>query len=70
MTEKKKPTIDEQLKTLEEILKELESEDITLEASLKAFEKGVKCVRETRAMLEDAEKQLKLLTEGDPDDDF
>lgn len=60
----KELTIDERLKALEQVIKTLESEDISLEDALKEFEKGVSLVKESREILDGIEKKLKILTEG------
>ncbi|MBR0086318.1 MAG: exodeoxyribonuclease VII small subunit [Lachnospiraceae bacterium] len=60
----KELTIDERLKALEQVIKTLESEDISLEDALKEFEKGVVLVKESREILDGIEKKLKILTEG------
>ena len=60
----KELTIDERLKALEQVIKTLESEDISLEDALKEFEKGVGLVKESREILDGIEKTLKILTEG------
>ncbi|MBQ1377503.1 MAG: exodeoxyribonuclease VII small subunit [Lachnospiraceae bacterium] len=60
----KELTIDERLKALEQVIKTLESEDISLEDALKEFEKGVGLVKESREILDGIEKKLKILTEG------
>ena len=68
MTEEKKPTIEENLKSIEDIIAVLEKGDMDLSDSLKAFEEGVRLVRESDELLLGAEKQLKILT-GEEDND-
>ena len=60
----KELTIDERLKALEQIIRTLESGDISLEDALKEFESGVILVKESREILDGIEKKLKILTEG------
>ena len=60
----KKVSVEENLKELEGIVKQMESGELTLEESLAAFEKGVKLVRESNEALGEAEKQIRILTEG------
>ena len=64
MSEEKKGSIAENLAELERITKSMESGELTLEESLKAFEKGVKLIRESNEYLGEAEKQIRILTEG------
>lgn len=52
------------LKELEQIVKQLESGDISLDESLKKFEKGIELYRECRQTLQQAEKKIKILNEN------
>jgi exodeoxyribonuclease VII small subunit len=49
------------LKNLEEIVKELEEGDLTLEQSLERYEKGITFARFCRGKLEEAEKRIEML---------
>ncbi len=49
------------LKRLEEVVKKLESGDLTLEESLKSFEEGVKHAGFCSRKLDEAEKRVELL---------
>lgn len=49
---------------LEDIVKKLESGDISLEDSLKLFEKGVTLSKKCQKMLDDAEKKVSVLLSG------
>lgn len=60
MAEKKK-TFEENLSRLEEIVKELEDESLTLEKSVKLYEEGVKLAGKCSLELEAAERKIKLL---------
>ena len=51
------------IKALEKIVKDLESGDLSLEQSLKTFEKGIKLTRECQGELEKAELKVKKLVE-------
>jgi len=51
------------LQQLEGIINTLEQEDTSLEASLVAFEKGVKLARDGQKTLASAEQQVSLLLE-------
>jgi exodeoxyribonuclease VII small subunit len=61
------PAFEESLSELETIVAALEKGDLTLEASLGAFERGVNLTRACREALEHAEQRVRILTEGRPD---
>lgn len=52
---------EEALKQLEEIVQKLESEELSLEDSLKKFEEGIKLSRICRKKLEEIEKKVQVL---------
>ena len=49
------------LENLEEIVSSMESGELTLEDSLKAFETGIKLTRECQTALKDAEQKVRVL---------
>lgn len=49
------------LHQLEQLVERMESGDISLEESLKAFEQGIKLTRECQTMLEQAEQKIQML---------
>ena len=51
------------LKDLEKIVEDLESGDLSLEESLKSFEKGIKLTRQCHGELEKAELTVQKLVE-------
>ena len=53
------------LAELEVIINEMESGDLSLEDSLKYFEKGVKLHRQCHSALTDAEHRVNILSEED-----
>ena len=53
------------LKKLEEIVKELEEGELSLEQSLERYEKGVNLARFCSAKLEEAEKRIEMLQKKD-----
>lgn len=55
---KKKPTFEEQLEQLEQIVKRLEQGDIPLEEALDQFQDGVKLSQRLQNTLSNAEKTL------------
>ena len=60
-TRKPKLDLDQSLVKLEELVGELEEGSLTLEASLKIFEEGVKLTRECQKMLDKAEQKVRVL---------
>ena len=58
----KSPSVEENLKAIGEIVSRLESGDLTLEESLKQYEKGVKLVRSTNESLTKAEERIQILS--------
>ena len=55
-------TFEESMTELENIVTKLEAGDITLDASLELFEKGIKLAKTCQKKLDDAEKKVKILT--------
>lgn len=62
---KKDMKFEEALASLEDIVKKLESNSFSLDESLGAFEDAVKLVKLCNRKLEDAEKRVRILTEGE-----
>lgn len=58
---KKHKDFESALVELEGLIEQLESGDLTLDASLKAFEQGVKLTRECQLRLADAEQTVQKL---------
>ena len=56
------------LAELERIVRALEEGDLTLEESLKAFERGVSLVRRCNSLLDGAEQRIEILTGELPED--
>jgi exodeoxyribonuclease VII small subunit len=66
MTKKDTANFEESLQKLEKIIEKLEDGDISLEESVKSFEKGIGLVKECQKQLSQAElKVKKLLDNGD-----
>ena len=57
----KEMKFEEALKKLEEIVQGLESEELSLDDSLKKFEEGIKLSRICRKKLEEIEKKVQML---------
>ncbi|WP_295456354.1 exodeoxyribonuclease VII small subunit [uncultured Thiodictyon sp.] len=60
------PLFEQSLNELEAIVDALEKGDLTLEASLTAFERGVTLTRACRQALESAEQRVRILTDNRP----
>lgn len=52
---------EKQISELENVVRMLESGDISLDESLELFEKGVKLTKNCQKMLDDAEKKVSVL---------
>ncbi len=64
MARRKSATLfEDSLKDLEGLVEQLEQGDISLEESLKSFEKGVKLTRICQTALQDAEQKVQILLE-------
>ncbi|MFH0926712.1 MAG: exodeoxyribonuclease VII small subunit [bacterium] len=61
----KKPSFEESLKHLEEVISQLESGSIPLEESLILFEEGVKLSQYCTKKLDEAEKKVQILVKID-----
>ncbi|MCL6610992.1 MAG: exodeoxyribonuclease VII small subunit [Peptococcaceae bacterium] len=59
---KKKLTFEEALKRLEEVVRELEDGQLSLEKSLELFSEGINLSKICRASLEEAEERIMVLT--------
>jgi len=59
----KTPDFEKSLKELEEIVYALEVGDLSLEESLKTFERGIKLTRNCQSALEHAEQRVSILLE-------
>ena len=55
---RKEPSFEERLEALEAVVRDLEGEDLPLEASLTRYREGVEHLRACRALLDDAEARL------------
>lgn len=58
-----KLTFEESVKELEQLVKELESNELTLDESIEKFEKGMKLSKHCSKLLETAEKKISILIE-------
>ena len=58
-----KENFEESMKTLEEIVSELENGNLNLDESVKKFEEGMKIAKQCNTILENAEKKITILLE-------
>ena len=62
----KKPTFEENMQRLEQIVRAMERGDVPLEESLKLFQEGTELVRSCAKMLDEAQLQIqKVMTAPD-----
>lgn len=64
MTNKNEFHLERALGELETIVHALEGNDLSLEAALKQFEKGVKITKQCQAALGKAEQKIQILTQN------
>ncbi len=60
---KKPPPFEKSLAELEELVETLEQGDLSLEESLKSFERGVELTRSCQDALKRAEQKIQILTD-------
>lgn len=60
----KKPTFEENISRLEQIVRAMERGDVALEESLKLFQEGTELVRVCEKLLDDAHLQISKITTG------
>ena len=61
----KRPTYEEAVKRLEEIVKKLESGAAPLDESIALFSEGAELVKTCTAILDEAEQKVKILAESE-----
>lgn len=62
--EEKPLTLEERMKELNEIIKEMENPDIPLEKSFELYKKGVLRLKECTEMIDGIEKEIEVLEES------
>ncbi len=67
--EKSEIDFEESMEKLEKIAKELESDDLSLNDSVKKFEEGMKISQDCKKVLDEAEKKITILI-NDTEKDF
>ena len=61
-------TFEEAMKRLEKIADELENNNLDLDTSVKKFEEGMKLSKQCSKLLEEAEKKITILIDGEEKD--
>ena len=64
MAEKKKPTLEAAMARLEEIVKQMENEKLSLDKSLKLYEEGIGLVSMCSSELDAAKRKIQILQMG------
>ena len=64
------PSFEDALSELESLVDTMEKGDLSLEDSLKSFERGVELTRTCQEALKDAEQKVRMLSQPDPDADL
>ncbi len=64
---KKSPPLEEALSELESLVETLEQGDLSLDESLKSFERGVELTRTCQKALDAAEQKVRLLSDDSND---
>lgn len=59
-----KKSFEGSLEKLETIVEKLESEELSLDESIKQFEEGIKLYKSCKDLLSEAEKKVSILTES------
>ena len=59
-----KPTFEENISRLEQIVRAMERGDVALEESLKLFQEGTELVRTCEKLLDEAQMQISKITAG------
>lgn len=57
-------TIEENFEEIENILKEMQSDDVTLDKSFELYNQGLKLVKNCNEQIDTIEKKIKILEEG------
>lgn len=62
MPKKKTPTFEEAMAELEALVETMEQGELTLEESLKSFERGIELTRTCQTALKEAEQKIEILS--------
>ncbi|MCK5896347.1 MAG: exodeoxyribonuclease VII small subunit [Cocleimonas sp.] len=66
--EQKQPDFESAMTELSSLITSMEQGDLSLEAALKNFEKGISLTRICQSALNDVEQRVKILTQGIEED--
>lgn len=69
-TEENKNTIENNFQKLEEILKQIQSENATLEDSFKLYKEGLEIVQECNHQIERIEKKISVIEKDNDNEQF
>ncbi|MER2025591.1 MAG: exodeoxyribonuclease VII small subunit [Eubacteriales bacterium] len=67
---KKKMTIEESFAKLDEMVRALESDEISLEDSFTLYEEGMKLLRDVNGRIDEVEKKIRKVEEDGTTEDF
>ena len=67
---KKKMTIEESFEKLDEMVRMLESDEVSLEESFKLYEEGMKLLRDVNGRIDEVEKKIRLVEEDGSTEEF
>ena len=67
---KKKMTIEESFAKLDEMVRALESDEISLEDSFTLYEEGMKLLRDVNGRIDELEKKIRKVEEDGTTEDF
>ncbi len=68
--EEKKLSIEENFQYLDEVLKKMKDQNITLEESFALYEKGMEALKNASAALDEVEKKVKMIDDSGNTEDF
>ena len=64
MDENKEITLEERMQQTEEILRKMETMELTLQESFKLYREGMEQLQKCSEMIDSVEKQLQIIEEG------
>lgn len=70
MSDKKEMSLEERFEHIEEIIKEMESGDISLDQSFELYKNGLEEIKSANTMLDDMEKAMLILNEDGSLEEF
>lgn len=70
MSEKKKENLEEMFKDLEELIRKMENEEITLEQTFDLYNNGMELLKKCNLSIDEVEKKVLVLDENGETDEF